>query len=61
MKDFTKEELTASHPSKEPKDSIDFCLGRLYEDETKNVCDEIVKDLTFEELIGALLQAKDTC
>lgn len=59
MKDFTKKELEGSRPAGEPVELIDFCLGRLYRDRRRQVTDEVVRGLTFEELIGALLVARD--
>lgn len=59
MKDATKQELEAGRPAPDAEELIQFCLDRLYEDRQHRVGDEVVKDLTFEELIGALLQARD--
>lgn len=59
MKTHTKEQLEASRPQVEKEDAIQFCLDRLYEDKEHYIEDEVVKGLTFEELIGALLLAKE--
>ena len=59
MKDFTQNELEKSRPSIDTLEAINFCLEKLYEDNTKNTSDYIVKNLTFEELLGALLLARD--
>ncbi len=59
MKGCTETELNDSRPMVEPSDTINFCLRKLYENKTKELKDEVVKGLTFEELIGALLQSKD--
>jgi len=58
MRDFTEEELRVGRPTMAPADTIAFCLGRLFADRTRATGDEVVPGLTFEELIGALLQAE---
>lgn len=40
-------------------EAIEFCLNKLDEDDTKLTSDCIVNNLIFEELIGALLLARD--
>ena len=59
MRDFNKVGLNASRPNEYALNLIDFCLEQLYKDKKHVVTDEIVEDLTFEELIGALIRAKD--
>jgi hypothetical protein len=59
MKDFTQHELENSRPSIDTLEAIEFCLNKLYEDNTKLTSDYIVHNLLFEELIGALLLARD--
>lgn len=59
MKDFDRSDLEASRPSIDVMDGIEYCLNNLYQDNTKKVSDFVVKGLTFEELIGVLLLAKD--
>lgn len=59
MKDASKITLQASRPSITALDGVNFCLGQLYKDKTKNITDEIVHHLTFEELIGTLLIVRD--
>ncbi|WP_309730029.1 hypothetical protein [Chamaesiphon sp. OTE_75_metabat_556] len=59
MKDFTQQELENSRPSIDTLEAIEFCLNKLYEDNTKLTSDYIVHNLIFEELIGALLLARD--
>ena len=41
-----------------PENAIDFCLARLYADKKHDDAEEIVKRLTYEEVIGALVFAK---
>lgn len=60
MKDISQELLESSHPNIEPLYGIEFCLSQLYADKTHTIHDEIVKSLTFEELLGVLLIAKNT-
>lgn len=59
MKDYTPEELKNNRPDKDVSDTIEFCLGRLFLDKTKSILDKVCNGLTYEELIGSLLQAKD--
>jgi hypothetical protein len=59
MKDAWKETLESSRPDKDAMECIDFCLQQLYADNEHGIEDSIVFHLTFEELIGALLLAKD--
>ena len=60
MKDYTQEELEMGPVTNiSTEKAIEFCLKKLYEDKVYTVGEEIVKGLTFEELIGVLLMAKD--
>ncbi|HEY3379311.1 MAG TPA: hypothetical protein VGL77_17675 [Armatimonadota bacterium] len=61
MKDFTQIDLEATRPDTNVNDTIAYCLNRLYADQTHTVGDEVVQGLSFEELIGTLLQARDLC
>lgn len=61
MKDYNKESLEAERPKQiGGHASIMFALERLYADSEHEITEEIVDGLTFEELIGALLLARDT-
>lgn len=60
MKDYSKEALESSRPMKSAYHCIGFCLKCLFEDSTHSTDDEVVTNLTFEELMGALLLAKDS-
>lgn len=53
------ETLEAGRPTVEAERAIAFCLGGLYADTSKRTVDPVVPSLTFEELIGALLLARD--
>ena len=59
MKDVTKKELELNRPSVDVITCIEHSLKMLYKDKTKSVFDEVVKGLTFEELIGTLLLSRD--
>lgn len=59
MKDFDKSELEASRPSIDLIEGIEYCLDGLFQDKTRKISDFVVDGLTFEELIGVLLLAKD--
>lgn len=59
MKDFTQAELEASRSTVPADEQLDFCLARLYADRRHRVVQEVVHGLTFEELLGALLSARD--
>lgn len=59
MKDFTRETLEAGRPTVEAEQAVAFCLDGLYADRSKRTVDQVVPGLTFEELIGALLLARD--
>jgi hypothetical protein len=60
MKDFTKEILESSRPNESVETCLEHCLTSLYEDNTHYTDDSISPSLTYEELIGALLLARDT-
>lgn len=59
MKDYTQKELESSRPKQDALDCINYCLKCLFKDTKHRVDDEISKHLTYEEVIGALLLAKD--
>lgn len=59
MKDFRKADLEATRPDTSVDETIAYCLRRLYADKQHTVTQEVVHGLTFEELIGTLLQARD--
>ncbi len=61
MKDYNKQVWEDSRPDSDPIDAITYCLNCLYNDNSKTRDDEVVSRLTFEELIGGLLLAKDVC
>ena len=60
MKDYDQAFLEGRRPTTiTALQGIDFCLEQLYGDKTKEITDEVVAGLTFEELIGILLLARD--
>lgn len=59
MMDCSQEALEESRPNIHPLEAIDHCLYQLYKDTKHEVADSVVDSLTFEELIGALLLARD--
>ena len=59
MRDFTKKQLESGRPSVEPKEAIEYCLKALYDDKEHSIKDYAAADLTYEEIIGALLLAHD--
>jgi len=59
MKDVTQHDLEAIRHEPKLEHTIAHCLSRLYADTQHTVTQEVVHGLTFEELIGTLLQARD--
>ena len=59
MKDVTKATAEASRPSLSAKAGVDFCLDQLYADKEKKTNQLVAAGLTYEELLGALLLARD--
>ena len=59
MRDLPQRELEAWRPDLTARQAVDFALTRLYADRQHEVTEEVVSNLTFEEVIGALLLARD--
>lgn len=61
MRGLTKEQLESATIPDDPYilDKIEHCLRALYEDKKHNIEEEIVRGLSFEEVIGTLIQARD--
>ncbi len=59
MKDLTQQQLETHRPQMTALEAINFTLEQLYDDNTVSTSDALAKNLTYEELIGALLLAKD--
>ena len=59
MKDYTKEQFEKNRPVVESKKAIDYCLNALYNDKEHVSLDEPIKGLTFSQLMGALIKARN--
>jgi len=59
VKGRTQAELEADRPPIDCGEAVDFCLDQLYRDGDHVLDDEVCANLTYEELIGALLLARD--
>jgi len=62
MKDAKQEQLEACRPSSlrmTPLECVEYCLKKLFADKQHKCLDEISPDLTYEEVIGGLLVARD--
>jgi hypothetical protein len=59
MKNATRKELEASRPGTSACEAVRRCLKHLYRDREHRVEVEIVRGLTYEELIGSLLLVRD--
>jgi len=59
MKMYSKEQLEAARPDSTDRECVEYCLSNLYESDKLSVDDQITPGFTYEELIGALLLARD--
>ena len=59
MKDISKEQWERTRPREDTLQVVTFCLTQLFKDEEHERTDEISDKLTYEEVIGALLKARD--
>jgi hypothetical protein len=59
MKDAPREELKSARPNASTSKMVDYCLEQLFNDKEHNLTENIVKGLTFEEVIGVLLVMQD--
>ena len=59
MKGHSKKFLESSRPALPGEQTVKYCLKRLFQDKNKKLEDLVCDQLTYEELIGALLQARD--
>ena len=55
----TQKELESGRPSIDAAEAVSFCLTQLYRDREHTLDEEVCHNLTYEELIGALLLARD--
>ena len=58
MKDRTATEVLGDTPGVDAEDAIKYCLKQMIIDEEHSVDDLICKDLTYEEVLGALVSAR---
>lgn len=62
MKDYTQAELEDGRPKFSAAHCIEHALRHLYADKKHTLSDVLADgDLTYEELIGTLLLARDMC
>jgi hypothetical protein len=59
MKDCDRRFLEEGRPEVPATQAVDHCLDCLFSDNKRSIHDEVVKGLSFEELIGALLLSRD--
>ena len=59
MIDRTQKELESRRPSIDAAEAVRFCLMQLYRDKRHAIKEDVCHHLTYEELIGALLLARD--
>lgn len=59
MKDASIEYINSCRPEEDALWLLDFCLDALYKDKVNKFNDDINKNLTYEELLGTLLKARD--
>ena len=59
MKDYNEQQLESSRPSIDVLDGINYCLDAFFSDAEKMTDDFVANGLTFEEIIGVLLLARD--
>ncbi len=57
MKDLSDD--NGERPDVTPLEAVDFCLNQLFKNTTKSLDDTVVGSCTYEELLGALLSARD--
>jgi len=55
----TQQELESGRPKIDAAEAVGFCLTQLYRDREHTLDEEVCHNLTYEELIGALLLARD--
>lgn len=59
MKSHTKEQLEQQRPIISALSTVEYCLEKCFSDKTHSIEDSVFDDCTYEELIGALLLARD--
>lgn len=59
MTDIDRRILEKYRPNESAIHCVNFVLEQLFKDKNHTLDDEVVKNCTYEELIGALLHARD--
>lgn len=59
MNDHSQQELESGRPEHSAQHLVDYCLKQLYQDRKKKITDTCAGEMTYEELIAALLAARD--
>jgi hypothetical protein len=59
MRDFTEAQIQKFRPNGTAIHAINFCLARLFADKNHHLAHSVVFGLTYEELLNALLLARD--
>lgn len=58
MRDYTQRQHEAGRSDEPVEDSIDYCLQQLFADQTHSAKDTCAGTMTYEQLIKALLAAR---
>jgi hypothetical protein len=59
MKDTTKQRIEGSRPNVSAEEAINYCLRKFVSDQEHEMEDMVCDELSYEEVIGALLLARD--
>lgn len=59
MRDVSRKILESGRPEVPALDCIENALGQLFADTLHSIAEEVVAGLSYEELIGTLLHARD--
>ena len=57
MKGYTGQELLETMAKEDAVKALDYCIDQLIKEKHKTLQEEVCVQLTYEELIGALLKA----
>ena len=60
MKDISRKEFERARPSRDASETIQYCIDALDADGDKSIADYVCSHLTYEELLGAIMQADDS-
>jgi hypothetical protein len=59
MRNITQHDLESTRPDSPLEETLSYCLKQFYADCAHEVTEEFIHGLSFEEVIGTLLQARD--